>query len=234
MPRLESTFRGDTRDEAKVRDSGGFVPKYLLRTHQGDFDGFQECKKKEPYKMGCRCDRHTENHLYVRAREKLQELLLKPNGIQEQVLRHIGSQTVDPGLLSAGRKVGSDDEAFQKEFVYEIRNKWEVDAPLKEAVAEMGLQLGKLSQIFEEIRLVSNSTKLSEATVFGFVPKGGVEVSYVSPIADEHIELNRIQPQYHESPAVAPQQGLGASGANGANGAGGHVAPPPPPPPPPP
>jgi hypothetical protein len=97
-------------------------------------------------------------------------LLLKPNGIQEHVLRNIGSQTVDLGLLSAGRKVGSDNEAFQKEFVYEIRNKREVDALLMEALAK-GLQLGKLSQILKRSTR-GNSTKLAEATVFGFVPKG--------------------------------------------------------------
>lgn len=251
IKKIEFTFRGDTREEKKVRDAGGFVPKYLVRNHEGKFDGFKECKNKQPEKMGCGCDHHSETALYERAREKLQEVLLKPSLIQEHIRDN------NQGFLSAGRKPDENglssaeakrekgdesnsdakrnkgDEAFNREFIYEIHNAWAIDAPLKEAADKMQLNVGNIPSLWKDVRLVSNSKSLSEATVFGFVPNSGVEVTYISPIANEHIKLNRQQPEFRE-PEPSDTKSTNAPVANSADGTGGNFAPPPPPPPPPP
>jgi len=71
---------------------------------------------------------------------------------------------------------------------YRIIAEWQIDAPLAEAADEMSLAVGTLNQISRNFRIVSNATRLANATLFGVIPHQGVEVSFVSPVEYRYMQ----------------------------------------------
>jgi hypothetical protein len=166
--KVQFAYRGDGRDDANMRRSGGFVPKYLLETHTGGLDGFVACNNKIQGKLGC---------LYQRARQKFTQMLLDPMQFQ----RHVMFNNV--GLLSTAT---APDDAYGG-HQYKIIAEWQIYAPLEVAANEMGLNLGRLNAISRKFIIVSNANRLFNATLFGVIPHQGVEVSFVSPVAYKHM-----------------------------------------------
>ena len=69
-----------------MKQSGGFVPKYLLETHNGGLQGFIACNNKTNGKLGCNCAGTTEQELFQRARTKLTRMLQTPMQFQQHVM----------------------------------------------------------------------------------------------------------------------------------------------------
>jgi len=65
---------------------------------------------------------------------------------------------------------------------YKIIAEWQIDARIAAAAEEMGLTVGRLNDITQNFRIVSNAKRLFNATLFGVIPHQGVEVSFVSPV----------------------------------------------------
>jgi hypothetical protein len=170
--RVQFAYRGDGRDEAAMRLSGGFVPKYLLETHVGGLAGFIACNNKTDGKLGCNCPQHTEFDLFTRARQKLTLMLQTPMVFQQHVMFN------NVGLLSTAT---APDDAYGG-HQYKIVAEWEMDAQLETAANDMGLAIGRLNMISRNFRFVSNAKRINKATLFGVVPHQGVEVSFVSPV----------------------------------------------------
>lgn len=170
--KVQFAYRGDGRDDANMRLSGGFVPKYLLETHAGGLDGFIACPHKVAGRIGCNCAGTTEVDLYQRARLKFNQMLMNPMQFQQHVMFN------NVGLLSTA--IAPDDAYGGHQ--YKIVAEWEVHALMAEAAQEMGLNLGALNAFTRNFKIVSNAKRLANATLFGVVPHNGVEVSFVSPV----------------------------------------------------
>ena len=176
--KCQSVYRGDSRDEAAMRRSGGFVPKYLLQPHVGGLSGFIVCPDKIEGRLGCRCAGTTEPELFQRARQKLTAMLNAPMEFQ----RHVMFNNV--GLLSTA---SARDDAYNG-HQYKIMSEWEIDAPLETAAGVMDLKIGNLNDFTRHFQIVSNAKRLFNATLFGVVPHQGVEVSFISPVEYRHIQ----------------------------------------------
>jgi len=176
--RVQFAYRGDGRDEAAMRRSGGFVPRYLLQTHAGGLDGFIACNNKVAGRLGCNCAGTTESELFQGARDKLTAMLLQPMQFQQHVMFN------NVGLLATATV---PDDAYGG-HQYRIIAEWQIDAPLAEAADEMSLAVGTLNQISRNFRIVSNATRLANATLFGVIPHQGVEVSFVSPVEYRYMQ----------------------------------------------
>ncbi|WP_143247542.1 hypothetical protein [Agaribacterium haliotis] len=170
--RVQFSYRGDTRDLATMRSTGGFVPKYLLEHHAGGFDGFLACNNKTNGKLGCNCAGMNEDALFQRARLKLKAMLLDPMQFQQHVMFN------NVGLLSTA---SAEDDAYGG-HQYQIIGEWHVEGRLAEASEKLGERVGRLNAFSRNYRLVCNANRLQNATMFGVVPHQAVEVSFVSPV----------------------------------------------------
>lgn len=178
--RVQLAYRGDGRDDATMKSSGGFVPKYLLETHVGGLDGFIACPHKVDGKLGCNCAGTTEHELFQRARTKFTQMLLDPMQFQQHVMFN------NVGLLSTAT---AHDDAYGG-HQYRIIGEWQLDAPLADAANEMSLNVGRLNAISRRFRVVSNAKRLFNATLFGVIPHQGVEVSFVSPVEYKYMSYS--------------------------------------------
>ncbi|HLO57292.1 MAG TPA: hypothetical protein VK179_00985 [Bacteroidales bacterium] len=176
--KLQYLFRGDSRDESAIKRSGGFVPLYLLNSHEGGFDGFVACNNKIDGKLGCKCNLTTEVELFNNARKKLKQMLLSPMDFQQHVIHN------DIGLIAAAIKKDDSYSGYQ----YQIITEWEIDATIEEAAKELGLPVGRINAFSKNFRIVCNAKNLLNATLFGVIPHQAVEVSFVSPVEYKYIK----------------------------------------------
>jgi hypothetical protein len=170
--RVQFAFRGDSRDEAAMQSSGGFVPKYLLDDHVDGLAGFIACGNKTNGVLGCSCANMTEPDLFRRARDKFRAMLLDPMQFQQHVIFN------NVGLISTA--VAPDDAYGGHQ--YKIFAEWEIDVPLPDAAAALNVNVGPLTPISRRFRVVSNANRIANATLFGVIPHQGIEVSFVSPV----------------------------------------------------
>lgn len=166
----KTSFRGDTRDEKTLKSHGGFVPQYLLKAHDGGLDGFKACTNKSPGQMGCRCGNFSEMELYTTARKKFIEMIEKPIDVQAHVIFNTG------GFISTAN---AHDDAYGG-------HQYRISAQLYDfSIAEAGKEFKvtqKLNDLVRDWHVYTDSTNISTATLLAITPRGGVELTYVSPI----------------------------------------------------
>lgn len=172
-------YRGDNRNPQSVKNSGGFIPKYLLNNHAGGLDGFIACMNKTDGQLGCNCGGHTEGELFTRSREKLLEVLKNPGLLQEHVMfNKLGY------LATAIHK----DDAYETAHKYVITGIMTFDKFVEEAKTSLNVVGGRrLTDITKKFRIVMNSDILASADLIATIPHGAIELTFLSPIKYQYI-----------------------------------------------
>ncbi len=186
------SYRGETRGPITMIKHGGMVPKYLLETHNKGFEGFIDCTDKREFFMGCRCANHGESMLYYRAKKMLLSALADPSILQKHVIWNtvgflstakaaddayfghnyqITTECYELGLLEAAEKYGQDNSRF-----------WRRAKKFDDANST-----GYPPKAYKDYKVYLDDFDLDEARVMGMTPRGGVEITYISPIMHYHV-----------------------------------------------
>ncbi len=176
--KLVKAYRGDGRDDAAMKRSGGFVPKYLLETHAGGLEGFIACPNKVDGKLGCNCANQNEDSLYSRARQKLTDMLTNnPMSFQQHVMFN------NVGLLSTA--VAQDDAYGGHQ--YKIFVEMEFECTVGTAEQALGLVIRRRNALSNPFRIFMNAKRIANATLIGVIPHQAVEISFISPVAYRYL-----------------------------------------------
>lgn len=172
-------YRGDNRDAQAIEASGGFVPKYLLQHHNGGFQGFLACNNKVDRRIGCSCANMQPADLFLRSRQKLQEIVRNPMLLQEHVMYN------RLGYLSTAT---AKDDAYQTAHKYKIFAEFEVVYTMADARVALGINGGRqINQIAAGFKIMMNSRNLNHATLIAATPHQGVELTFISPVEYRYI-----------------------------------------------
>lgn len=172
------SYRGDNRDPQALRDTGGFVPKYLLAPHAGGFDGFLACANKTVGKMGCNCPGFGETDLYRTARQKFQEILTTPDLLQTHVMH---------GKLGYLATATNRSDAYVRAHMYKFAVEFRFDLPVADARTALGIVGGRsLTMITRRFRILCNASSIANATLMAAIPHGNVELTFLSPVEDRY------------------------------------------------
>jgi hypothetical protein len=175
-------YRGDTRDDATLRDHGGFVPQYLLRDHTNGFDGFLACMHKTNGKIGCNCRGFTERDLFNKARHTFLELMKKPINLQAHVMFN------KDGYISTA--IGKDDSYSGYQYLVEG---WCYEYSIHQAAQRFRIA-AKIPGLVKGWKVYVETMNVGQATLIAMTPAGGVELTFITPILYKHIKYKGYKP----------------------------------------
>ena len=177
--KLKFGYRGDSRDSQGLKNSGGFVPRYLLNSHANGFAGFLQCNNKTAGALGGNCPGFDETTLFANARAKLTEVLRNPGLLQQHVMFN------NLGYLATATVA---QDAYEEAHKYKIMAEIEFDLLVADARNELNVVGGTaLNNITRNFRILMNATRLFNATLIATVPHQGVELTFLSPVPYRYI-----------------------------------------------
>jgi len=177
--KLMRGYRGDTRDPDTLKSHGGFVPKYLLETHNGGLAGFIACQNKTDGQMGCNCGNFSETQLFQRARQKLINTLARSAMTFQQ---HVMFNNV--GFLSTA--IAQDD--MYGGHGYQFWTEFQFECTVGEAAQQLGIPVRGVNNISRNFKILMNSPRIANATLIGVIPHNSVEISFISPVQYRYLK----------------------------------------------
>lgn len=175
VQRAMYSYRGDTRDDATVRDHGGFAPKFLLDRHAGAFDGFVACGNKTAGRLGCNCAGTTEADLFRGARNEFLTIMQRPINLQAHVMYN------KSGYISTAFRADETYAGHQYRMgglMYEYS--------IQEAAARFRIA-ARIPALVNGWRVYLDHVNIGQSTLIAITPRGGVELTFISPVLYRYI-----------------------------------------------
>ncbi|MRG96153.1 hypothetical protein [Polyangium spumosum] len=169
------SFRGDTRDDATVRDHGGFAPKFMLEKHAGGFDGYVACGNKTARRLGCNCPGTTEADLLRGGRNEFLKIMEKPINLQAHVMFN------KAGYISTALNADETYAGHQYRMgglMYEYS--------IQEAAARFRIA-AKIPGLVNGWRVYLDHVNIGQSELIAITPRGGVELTFISPVPYRYI-----------------------------------------------
>lgn len=174
-PKAIFSYRGDTRDDATVREHGGFAPKFVLEKHNGGFDGYIQCVNKTVGKLGCRCAGTTEADMFREARNEFLKLMARPINLQAHVMYN-ESGYISTALLQSETYAGHQYKMGGLCYEYSIQ----------EAAARFRIP-ARVPALVNGWKVYLDAVNIGNSTLIGITPRGGVELTFITPILPRFI-----------------------------------------------
>ncbi len=172
---IRSGYRGDTRAPELLEEHGGFVPQYLLRPHQGGFEGFLACKNKVPKKIGCNCPGFGEQDLFNKARKRFLELMGKPINLQAHVIFN------NDGFISTA--IAPDDAYYGHN--YKVQAAF-YEFSIADAFARFRIN-ARIVPLIKNWKVEVSHVNIGQSDLLAVTPHGGVELTFITPILYRHL-----------------------------------------------
>ena len=164
------SYRGDTRDDATVRDHGGFAQLFMLNKHANGFDGFLACRNKTPGKLGCNCAGTTEADLIRGGRNEFLTMMQRPINLQAHVMYN-QSGYISTALNSAETYAGHQYKMGGLMYEYSI-----------EQAAHRFRINARIPGLVRGWKVYLDHVNIGNSSLIAITPRGGVELTFLSPV----------------------------------------------------
>lgn len=175
----KSVYRGDTRDNATMTRTNGFIPLYMLRSHVGGFDGFLACPNKVDGVAGCSCAMTNAGMMANTARKEFLECLNNPSLIQEHIMFN------KRGYLSTAMNMSDAYGGHQYRIDAQLYEFTLAEARARFRIAGAGVR--PMRPVWNNYTVYIDTVNIGQARLLGLAARGGVELTFLTAVPMQYL-----------------------------------------------